>query len=103
VGAQTPTAKAPAATALALDPAALAIATRAGDFLREAKHFRFSAGTGYEVVQEDGEKLEFGSARHYTVQRPDHVRVETVPRAGDRRLVVFDGKSLTQVDVAENV
>jgi hypothetical protein len=85
-----------------VDPEALAIATRAGDFLREAKRFRFSAQSGYEVVQEDGSKLEFGSARRYLVQRPDHVRVETEPREGGRRLTLFDGRSFLQVDLAEN-
>jgi hypothetical protein len=100
--AEAPT-EAPAAEAVdPVDPEALAIATRAGDFLREAKRFSFSADSGYEVVQEDGSKLEFGSARRYLVQRPDRVRVETEPREGGRRLTLFDGKSFIQADLAEN-
>lgn len=85
-----------------VDPEALAIATRAGDFLREAKRFSFSADSGYEVVQEDGSKLEFGSARRYLVQRPDRVRVETEPREGGRRLTLFDGTTFVQADLGEN-
>jgi hypothetical protein len=85
-----------------VDPEAVAIATRAGDFLREAKRFSFSADSGYEVVQEDGSKLEFGSARRYLVQRPDRVRVETEPREGGRRVTLFDGKSFIQADLTEN-
>jgi hypothetical protein len=91
-----------AESALALDPEALVIARRAGDFLREARRFSFSAETGYEAVQADGSKLEFGSARRYAVQRPDRVRVETVPREGGRRLTLFDGKTFAQVDFGEN-
>ena len=85
-----------------VDPEAFALATRAGDFLRDAKRFGFSAESGYEVVQEDGSKLEFGSARRYLVQRPDRVRVETEPREGGRRLTLFDGKSFVQADLGEN-
>lgn len=103
--AQEPAEPAPAPTeALSpIDPAALASVSRAGDFLREAERFGFSSDSGYEVLQEDGSKLEFGSARRYLVQRPNHVRVETEPREGDRRLTVFDGKTLSQADLGENV
>jgi hypothetical protein len=86
-----------------LDPDALAVANRAGDFLRETKRFSFSAESGYEVVQEDGSKIEFGNTRRYVVQRPDRVRVENEPREGERRLTVFDGKSFVQADLGENV
>jgi len=103
VGAQAPAEEPPAESLDPVDPAALAIASRAGDFLRQSQRFTFSADSGYEVVQEDGSKLEFGNARRYSVQRPDHVRVENEPREGDRRLTLFDGKTFTQVDLAENV
>jgi hypothetical protein len=97
-GAQAPAPAAPDP----IDPEALAIARRAGDFLRDAKRFSFSAESGYEVVQEDGAKLEFGAMRRYLVQRPDRVRVETEPRDDGPRLTVFDGKSLVLVDLDEN-
>ena len=87
----------------AIDPEAIAIVNRAGDFLRDAKRFRFSAETGYEVVQADGSRLEFGATRRDFVQRPDRLRVETEPRDGDQKLTVFDGKSLVQVDVDEKI
>jgi hypothetical protein len=92
----------PAAEAVdPIDPDALAIATRAGDFLREAKRFSFSAESGYETVQGDGSKIEFGSVRRYLVERPDRVRVETLPRAGGHSLTLFDGKRFVQVDLDE--
>jgi hypothetical protein len=95
-------AQAPAEVVPPLDPEALAIARRAGDFLRDAKRFSFTVHGGYEVVQEDGSKLEFGATRRYFVQRPDRVRVETEPREGGRRLTVFDGKSFVMADLGEN-
>lgn len=101
--AEAPTDAPGAEVAPALDPEAVAIASRAGDFLREAQRFSFSAESGYEVVQEDGSKLEFGSTRRYAVQRPDRVRVETEPREGNRRLTLFDGKTFVQADLGENV
>jgi hypothetical protein len=86
-----------------LDPEATEIAKRAFDFLRGQPRFSFRAETGYEVVQEDGSKLEFGSSKSYTVKRPESVRVETEQRDGDRRLTVFDGKTLTVSDPNRDV
>ena len=103
VSAQQPAEEPAAEPAPPVDPDALAVARRAGDFLREAKRFGFSAESAYEVVQEDGSKLEFGSARRYVVQRPDRVRVEAELREGERRLTLFDGKTFIQADLGENV
>jgi hypothetical protein len=87
----------------AIDAEARALVDRAGDFLRDAKRFAFVAESGYDVVQADGSKLEFGASRRYLVQRPDRVRVETEPRDAAPRLTVFDGKTLVQADSGENV
>jgi hypothetical protein len=92
----------PAEEAAFVDPEAVALARKAGDFLRETKRFRFVAESGYEAVQEDGSKIEFGATRRYTVERPGRVRVETEPRDGGRRLTVFDGRSFVQADLDEN-
>jgi hypothetical protein len=78
-----------------VDPTALAVTKRAFEFLRSQQRFSFRANVGYEVVQADGAKLEFGSSKSYTVARPARVRIETEERDGDRRVVFFDGKSLT--------
>jgi hypothetical protein len=96
--APAPSAAPEAAAVSELDAEALEIAKRAFGFLRDQKRFSFRAETGYEVVQEDGSKLEFGSTKTYTVKRPESVRVETEQRDGDRRLTVFDGKTLTVSD-----
>jgi len=87
----------------AVDPEAVAVAERAGEFLRDHDRFSFTAVTAYEVVQEDGEKLEFGATRRYLVQRPDRLRVEVDPRSGAQCLVVFDGDQLTWAELALGV
>ena len=79
----------------AVDPDAVAAATRAGDFLRGRERYSFTAETAYEAVQDDGSKVEFGATRRYLVRRPDRVRVEVEPRSGASRLVVFDSEQLT--------
>lgn len=86
----------------ALEPAALAVVERAGDFLRDAEHMSFSAEMGYEAVQEDGTRVEFGSTRQYRVARPDRVRVETETRSGGRKLTLFDGTTFVMADLVEN-
>jgi len=83
------------AAEVAVDPAAVAVVQRAGEFLRAHERFSFRAETAFEVVQDDGEKLEFGASRRYLVRRPDRVRVEVEPRSGERQLIVFDGDQLT--------
>jgi hypothetical protein len=89
--------------ALVVEPDAVAIAKRAGDFLREQDRFAFTALTAYEVVQDDGSRLEFGGTRHYLVRRPDRVRVESRARSGERRLMVLDGRQLTYAELDANV
>lgn len=87
----------------ATDPSALAVIRRAGDFLRSHVRFSFEAETGYEVVQPDGHRLEFGATRRFWVARPDRFRMETEDRDGDARLVVFDGQSLSASDPRNDV
>lgn len=88
---------------LVVEPEAAAVAKRAGEFLREQDRFAFTADTAYEVVQEDGARLEFGGTRRYLVRRPDRVRVETQARSGERRLMVLDGRQLTYAELDANV
>jgi hypothetical protein len=87
----------------AIDPEAFGVAQRAGEYLRDHDRFSFTATTAYEVVQKDGEKLEFGATRRYLVQRPDRVRVEVDPRSGPESLVVFDGDQLTWAEPSLDV
>lgn len=102
LGGSAPAAE-PQPPALAVEPDALAAAKRAGDFLRAQDRFAFTADTAYEVVQDDGARLEFGGTRQYLVRRPDRVRVESRARSGEHRLLVLDGRQLTYAELDANV
>jgi hypothetical protein len=86
-----------------LEPAAIQAVRRAGDFLRSRDHFTFEAELGYEVVQPDGHKLEFGATRRFWVERPDRARIEAEDRDGRTTVVVFDGQTFSASDPRRNV
>lgn len=86
-----------------VDPVALQVIRRAGDFLRGQQRVAFEAEVGFEVVQRDGRKLEFGASRRFWVERPNRFRVEAEDREGQATLVVFDGRALSAADLGRNV
>jgi len=53
---------------------------------------------GYEVVQGNGQKIEFGEKRQITLVRPDHLRVIEVASHGGRDMMLFDGRKITVFD-----
>ncbi len=72
----------------------LEILTRSNDYLANLKRFRVTAEFGFDVVQETGQKIEFGSHQVVTVQRPNHLRVDFSRRDGVYGHVVYDGKEI---------
>jgi hypothetical protein len=72
-------------------------------FLAKARRLSVTADCVYDVVQDTGEKIEFGERRVMTLRRPDRAHVEATRRDGTRRGVVFDGKQLTAFDVERKV
>ena len=72
-------------------------------FLAQAQRIRVGVDCTYDVVQESGQKIEFGERRELTLRRPDRVRVEVTRRDGSRRGIVFDGRQLTAFDLDEKV
>ncbi len=90
---------APAATpeatpAEGIDPDAVALLTAFGKALEAQPRYSFAVDFSYDVVQQHGEKLEFGSTRVYTVKRPDHLRLSEERRVGGRREIYYDGTTL---------
>jgi hypothetical protein len=67
-------------------------------FLGGAEKFSVTLRVGYEVVQDNGQKIEFGEIRELAVQRPNRVRVLEAASHGDRDLMLFDGKLITMLD-----
>jgi hypothetical protein len=88
-----PTAPAVAAPAEQVD--AMAILTHMTDTLAKATGFSVTLNVTYDVVQESGEKVEFGEVRQLLLGRPNGLRIDVVGRDGTRQEIRFDGKSLT--------
>jgi hypothetical protein len=93
----------PAAAAASPQTDARAVLMRAADFLAQAKQFGVSLRSGYDVVQESGQKIEFNEARKLTLVRPDRMRVDVERSDGDKALVLFDGQEITVYSPKEKV
>ena len=65
------------------------------DQLERLTRFGFVAQTGYDALQETGQKLEFGGRRRFLVRRPDRMRVEATRRDGERATLFFDGRRIS--------
>jgi hypothetical protein len=78
---------------------ALAELELAANFLAAQKSFYFEAALGYDVVQANGQKLEFGGSRKITMRRPDRAKAYAESRDGPEGTLFFDGKSIS-IDLA---
>lgn len=98
---QASTAAAPATSEAA--PDAKAILMGMARFLGDSHRFSVSVRSGYDVLQESGQKIEFSEVRKIVLSRPDHLRVEVEQSDGDRHLVLYDGKDVTVSSTTQNV
>jgi hypothetical protein len=73
--------------------------TRAANFLAEQENFRVVLDISFDVMQDDGRLLEFGSRREVTLRRPDRVRIGVTRRDGDEKTLYFDGSAIL-IDLA---
>jgi len=58
---------------------------------------------GYDAIQSDGQRIEFGGKHQVLLQRPAGLRVDAERSDGDRGLVLFDGKGITAFKTGDNV
>jgi hypothetical protein len=86
-----------------IDAAAMESLERLSAYLAHAKRFQVTIDVAYDVVQEWGQKLEFGETRVVTVRRPDRLRVDTTDRDGSVSGLVFDGRAIAAFDLDEKV
>ncbi len=86
-----------------IEEKAMSTLTRAVDFLTKAQHFSVKTDISYDVMQDSGQKLEFGATRTITVRRPDRITVDIEDRDGTKRGFRFDGKQIAFFDVDEKV
>ena len=86
-----------------IDPLALTELLRMTDFVVATQHFSFTVHASYDVLQEDGQKLEFPESRRVAVSRPDHVRGDIIDSEGAESVITFDGKQLTLYNKSDQV
>ena len=81
---------------------AVAVLKRAAAFLGQAKSFSVTIDSGFDAVQDSGQKIEFGETRKIVLRRPDRLRVDATKRDGATTGFVFDGKEITVFLPQEN-
>jgi hypothetical protein len=84
----------PSAAAATADPAMEPL-MRMADFLSQLGQFSVTLQSGYDVVQESGQKIEFGERRELVLVRPDRLRIDIEGSDGQASRVVFDGRSIS--------
>ena len=82
---------------------AMSILKNMSEYLAHADRFSVTIRDGYDVVQESGQKIEFGELRKVTVSRPDRLRIEVERSDGQKDLVIFDGKDMTIYTANHNI
>jgi hypothetical protein len=82
---------------------AMAVVKRMAEFLSRLPRFSVTVDIGFDVVQELGQKIEFGETRKIVLRRPDHLRIDETRRTGAISGLVFDGKTLTVFNRKDNV
>ena len=86
-----------------IDPKAMAINKKMADFLSKTPRFSVTVDIGYDAVQEDGEKIEYGSVRNITIVRPNKARFDITERDGDKNGFIFDGNQIFAFSGGSNV
>jgi hypothetical protein len=93
----------PAKAPPADDPAARALLVGMANFMAKAPALSVTMRSGYDAIQEDGQRIEFGERRKIVLQRPDKFRVDVERSDGQRGTLVFDGRWITAYHARENV
>ena len=87
----------------AQDPAARALLLGMANFIAQAPGLSVTMRSGYDAIQADGQRIEFGERRRFLMQRPDKLRVEVERSDGERGGVTYDGRWLTAFNANENI
>jgi hypothetical protein len=85
------------------DPEALAELKRATDFLTALPRFHIKAAVAYDVIQEDGRRLQFEKHGDIYLQRPDRLFAEVRLDDGRHRQFWYDGKTLSFAERSRNL
>jgi len=79
------------------------ILKRMAEFLAKTPQFSVNLSDSFDVVQESGQKIEFGESRKIIVSRPNGLRVDLEESSGEKHTVQYDGKDITISSPTENV
>jgi hypothetical protein len=96
-------AAAPAPATTESQPDAAALLQSMAEYLAGLESFRCTTTNGYETVQANGQKVEFGETRQIFLARPNRLRLEEVASDGASDLTLFDGEQITVVSAGFNV
>ena len=86
-----------------IEEKAMAALQRMAKTLAEAKGFSVNMDIGFDVVQDLGQKIEFGETRQLVLKRPNQIRIDSTKRDGSKTRFSFDGQHLAVFDAKENV
>jgi len=95
--------EAPAAAEAEQGGEGMEILMRMANYLAQAPSFSVSVSSGYDAIQEDGQRIEFGERRRILIHRPERLRVEFERSDGERGQVLFDGREITAFKESDNV
>lgn len=84
-----------------IDPEAMGILMKMAENLSTLKKAKVKIKNGYDAVQDDGQKIEFGSVRIVQYKRPNMCRFDVTELNGDEKGFVFDGNYITAFSNAE--
>jgi hypothetical protein len=84
------------------DPDALAELSRATDFLMTMQRLHIEAHVVYDVIQEDGRRLQFEKQGEIYLQRPDQLFAEVFLDDERHRQFWYDGKTLSLAERSRN-
>lgn len=79
------------------------ILTRSTDFISAAPAFALVGESGNEVLQQDGQLLEFGAHFTLTIQRPSQANLRIDSRDGTSATLILDGDAISAFSVIENI
>lgn len=86
-----------------LEEEAVEILKRSTEFLASSVSFRVIAETGFDAVQDSGQRIEFGARRSITVRRPNRARMEFGRRDGVSGMMILDGSNMWVYNKGENI
>jgi hypothetical protein len=86
-----------------VDEEALKIFRKATDYLTSLERFRLKSAKVVDVVQESGQKLQFGSTLEVTVKRPNHLFTLRTFDDGSIRRFWYERATATMYNEKENV